>query len=692
MRFPLLALISLAAAAQTAPLTLPTYDMFRYAVAARPFSYRFAPAGGVAPYVFAVETDSVLPPGLRLNGATGELSGIVPMVGEFRHTICIADAAQAQICVPFLMIAVANEGDIYTELPAARASVDYQNLVAKPGEFASFDYDPASGSLPPGMVLEITGRLYGIPRAPGGAWAFRIRAKDFEGTTVVRPFLIRVLGPLAATTALPNGFSATQYAGQLTVLGDQPPHVWTVRRGPLPPGYVLSENGRIDGICNQPGRYAFALRVADPGGSSHDRDIVLTVEATLPPISISNTSLPGGAVGVDYRQQLNVSGGRAPYSFRILGSLPPGVTLSAGALLSGTPAAVGSYTFTVQVTDVSGAASSKTFTIAVGNLRYTGPATVSLFALEEARMVLTAEGGTAPFKWAVGSGALPGGIVLSEAGVLSGMALGEGAVTATVRLTDASARTLEFPLAVAVGAARPVLSRNGIVNGASFAGGGIAPGEIVTLFGARMGPATIAPFILDGNGRVPGALAGTRVLFGGQPAPLLYVSAGQIGAIVPYSAAGRTTVDVVVDANGVRSEAVNAALAASAPGLFTVDASGKGQAAALNQDGSLNGRLSPVSAGDVVVLFATGEGQTLPGGQDGVLTGADTPRPVLPVRVTIGGKEGLVLYAGGAPGLVGGVLQVNVRVPADVTAGEAVPVVLRVGEISSALGVTLSVR
>ena len=95
---------------------------------------------------------------------------------------------------------------------------------------------------------------------------------------------------------------------------------------------------------------------------------------------------------------------------------------------------------------------------------------------------------------------------------------------------------------------------------------------------------------------MPSALAGTRVLFGEKPEPLLYVSAGQIGAIVPYGVAGRTTVDVV-DVNGVRSGAVNAALAASAPGLFTIDASGSGQAAALNQDGSLNGRLSPVRRG-----------------------------------------------------------------------------------------------
>ena len=112
----------------------------------------------------------------------------------------------------------------------------------------------------------------------------------------------------------------------------------------------------------------------------------------------------------------------------------------------------------------------------------------------------------------------------------------------------------------------------------------------------------------------------------------------------------------------------------------------------MNQDGSLNGPAVAARAGEVVVLFATGEGQTFPAGEDGTLTGAQTARPVLPVRVTIGGREGLVLYAGGAPGLVAGVFQVNVRVPADVAAGNAVAVVLQVGENSSANGVTLAIR
>ena len=133
-------------------------------------------------------------------------------------------------------------------------------------------------------------------------------------------------------------------------------------------------------------------------------------------------------------------------------------------------------------------------------------------------------------------------------------------------------------------------------------------------------------------------------------------------------------------------------VAAAAPGLFTIDASGKGQAAALNQDGSVNGKATPIRAGDVIVLFGTGEGQTLPAGTDGALTGNDAPRPVLPVKVTIGGKEGAILYAGGAPGLVAGLVQINVRVPADVPPGDAVPVVLQVGAVTGISGVTLAIR
>lgn len=96
------------------------------------------------------------------------------------------------------------------------------------------------------------------------------------------------------------------------------------------------------------------------------------------------------------------------------------------------------------------------------------------------------------------------------------------------------------------------------------------------------------------------------------------------------------------------------------------------------------------------MLYATGEGQTNPPGRDGSLaeyaTLAEFPRPVLPVRVLIGGQPAEILYAGAAPGFVAGLMQINLRVPEGSPFGEAVGVVLRVGGASSRAGVTLAVR
>jgi len=540
-------------------------------------------------------------------------------------------------------------------------------------------------------VLEVTGRLYGTPRAPGGAWAFRVEGRDVEGQRVTRNYVIRVQGPILATTVLPSAVSGVEYSGQLTILGDQPPHVVTVRRGPLPPGMLLSESGRISGICNLPQRYVFLLRVTDALGGTQEKEIVLNVDFTPPPLLISPATLPPATVGVAYRQQVSVAGGREPYTLRTTGNVPPGLSVSATGTVSGTPTAPGTFTFTIQVIDAVGSTLFKAYTVVVGNLRYTGPAAYTFYVSEAVKVTLTAEGGSAPYQFAVASGTMPAGLTLSDKGELTGTPTTEGTANLTVRVTDSAARVVTAPVGITVSPARPVISANGIVNAASYAGGGVTPGEIVTIYGLRMGPPNLAPFLLDSNNRVPVSLAGTRVLFGGQAAPLLYVSAGQIGAIVPYSVTGRETVDVVVDANGVRSDPLTVKVAAAVPGLFTADASGKGQAAALNQDATVNSRAQAAKPGDVVVLYGTGEGRVVPNGEDGVLTGPDTPRPLQAVQVTIGGKDAAVLYAGAAPGLVAGVFQVNVRIPADVS-GDAVPVVLKVGESSSAAGVTLAIR
>lgn len=229
-----------------------------------------------------------------------------------------------------------------------------------------------------------------------------------------------------------------------------------------------------------------------------------------------------------------------------------------------------------------------------------------------------------------------------------------------------------------------------IVNGASFRQGPVAPGQIVSVFGSGMGPAVGVGARLNHAGLVDNSLSGTRVLFDGVAAPLFFARADQVNAVVPYAAYGKTSVTVLAEYNGTQTRAITMPVAPAAPGLFTIG-SGSGQAALLNEDGSVNSAANPARKGTVVVLYATGEGQTSPTGVDGKLALPPYPVPVLPVTVTIGDVDAEIVYKGAAPGFTG-LFQVNARVPQNAASSNTAPVVLTVGGISSQPGVTLAVR
>ena len=228
-----------------------------------------------------------------------------------------------------------------------------------------------------------------------------------------------------------------------------------------------------------------------------------------------------------------------------------------------------------------------------------------------------------------------------------------------------------------------------ITNAASFATTAISPGEIVTIFGNNLGPSTLTSAQLDSTGqKLSTSVAGTQVFFDTDPAPIVYTSAGQVSVIVPYSVQGKTSVSVLPYFNGTLQDAAAINVAPTAPGIFTAD--GK-QAAALNQDGGYNSPSSPAPRGSTVVLFATGEGQTNPPGIDGQLAISTLPQPVPPVSVTIGGQPATVAYYGAAPGLTAGLMQLNVVVPQNISAGAAA-VILTVGTVTSQAGVTIAVN
>lgn len=220
-----------------------------------------------------------------------------------------------------------------------------------------------------------------------------------------------------------------------------------------------------------------------------------------------------------------------------------------------------------------------------------------------------------------------------------------------------------------------------VVNGANFESGPVAPGEIVTIRGSGLGPVEGAIYAVDNSGRVGDSLGGTQVLFDRTAAPILFAQAGQINTVVPYGVDGQAVTAIQVERAGQRSNTFTLTVAEAAPAIFTLSATGSGQGAILNRDLSVNSPSNPAARGSTVAIYATGEGQTEPPGVDGLVAPLrlPLPQPRLPVNVTIGGVEAEVVYAGGAPGLLAGVVQVNARVPIGITPGDAVEVKFVVG-------------
>jgi uncharacterized protein (TIGR03437 family) len=212
-----------------------------------------------------------------------------------------------------------------------------------------------------------------------------------------------------------------------------------------------------------------------------------------------------------------------------------------------------------------------------------------------------------------------------------------------------------------------------VVNAASQIVGPVAPGEIITIYGFGAGPSNTAGFTLDAAGEVATNLNGAQVLFDGKPAPMIYGSATQANVIVPYEVAGQATTTVALKFGDLTSGAWAIPVAATAPGIF----------AALNQDNSVNGAGNPAARGSVIQIFATGEGQTSPAGVTGSVTGSDLKMPLAAVKVTIGGQDAVVQYAGSAANAVAGLFQVNAVVPQGVATGTA-EIKISVGGVEAA--------
>lgn len=206
----------------------------------------------------------------------------------------------------------------------------------------------------------------------------------------------------------------------------------------------------------------------------------------------------------------------------------------------------------------------------------------------------------------------------------------------------------------------PVISQGGIVNAISYAGGAVAPGEIISIFGSNFGAAGLQVNAAINNA-MPFTIGRTKVLFNGTPGAITAITPTQINVFVPFAVTSPVNIQVQVD--NVLSASTTMPVVATALGFSP---------SILNQDGTVNTAANPAPRGSVVSFWGTGLGQMTPQLNDGNLA-ISTPysTPVNPPTVTIAGQPAQILYAGDAPGFPTGVFQINATIPANIAPGAA---------------------
>jgi len=389
-------------------------------------------------------TSGALPTGLSLDVNSGAISGTPTAAGSFNFTLTATDSGGFTGSQAYgVTVGAATVTLAPAVLANATAETPYTHTFAASGGTASYAYTLTAGALPAGLTLSSGGVLSGAP-ATAGSFNFTVQATDSStGTgapfTASQSYALTVDAPAIAITpaTLPAGTGGAAYSQALSASGGSGGYTYNLASGALPPGIALSSSGTVSGVPTTAGSYNFTVSATDGFGFSGSRAYTLTVAA--PTIAITPATLPDGQANVAYSQALGASGGNGSYTYSLAsGALPPGIALSSSGSLSGSPTTVGSYSFTVTVTDGFGFTGSQayTFTVAAPTIAIapaTLPAGTGGAAYSQA---LSASGGSGGYTYNLASGALPPGITLSGSGTVSGTPTTAGSYNFTVSATD----------------------------------------------------------------------------------------------------------------------------------------------------------------------------------------------------------------------------------------------------------------
>jgi outer membrane autotransporter protein len=342
------------------------------------YSQTFTASGSPGPYNYVLT--GALPAGVTFSGNT--LSGTPTAPGSYPITVTATDTVLTGVGAPFsiaqnytlnvpapvIVVAPAT-------LPNTTAGQSYSQTLTASGGVAPYTFSVTAGSLPNGLSLSSGGVLSGTTTT-SGTFNFTVTGSDANAQTGSTAYSVTVAVPTLVLTpaTLPPGTSGTAYSQTLVASGGIAPYTLNLT-GALPAGMSFNAgSGILSGTPTQSGSFNISVTATDStGGTAATVTNNYTLVIAVPTLSLTPATLATGVQFTPYANtSFTASGGVAPYSYSITaGSLPAGMSFNAAGVLSGTPTASGTFSFTVTATDsTSGTAAtiSRPYQLVIANL------------------------------------------------------------------------------------------------------------------------------------------------------------------------------------------------------------------------------------------------------------------------------------------------------------------------------------
>ena len=431
-----------------------------------PYTATVAVTGSAGPFAFAVNSGS-LPSGVTISASAGTLSGTPATAGSYSFTVQVSDYSTGTTSptVETSSTCTMSVG-LSATCPSVTSGVQGQGFAASMTGIgapagATYTFSNPVG-LPPGLTMDTTGRIAGVPTA-AGTYAFTVTVVDSAGDQGTKSCSITIYPPLSAPCVTTSGVAVqgVMLAPVMLAATGGAGGPYTFSATGLPTGLTMSPAGTISGTPQTAGTFSYTITVKDAAGNSASSSCSISVN---PPPAVTCQNVTGTVGSPITPVALTATGGAGgPYSFSAAG-LPAGLTMSPSGAISGTPQTAGTFSYTVTVMDAAGNSGTASCSVAIAaNLVAPPPISATCAGVSAVQgvaispAVMTAAGGSGgPYTFTATG--LPSGLAMSSSGTISGTPSATGTFQYTVTVKDSAGNTGTFNCGITVSSGQPPCS------------------------------------------------------------------------------------------------------------------------------------------------------------------------------------------------------------------------------------------